>query len=115
MARWARNLPSWARVAKPSAIDSTLFLDTGETEAISLALELHIAAILIDERLGRIAAEARGIVAVGTLNILNTADLRGLVDFEDAIKRLQRTSFHMDSEMIRALLERVRARKAAGQ
>ena len=55
VAAWAHALPPWARVVRPNVIDSTLTLDSGETEAISLALELHLPAILIDERQGRIA------------------------------------------------------------
>jgi len=47
-----------------------LGLDPGETEDISLALELSIPAIVIDEKRGRLAAEKCGIAAVGTLNIL---------------------------------------------
>jgi len=54
--QWVRGLPAWGAVQKPSAIDSTLQVDAGEREAISLAREIHAAALLIDDRAGRLAA-----------------------------------------------------------
>ena len=72
--RWAASLPSWAKVQRPSRIAPGVALGAGETEAISLALELKISASLIDERKGRLAAEQRGILPVGTLNILDSAE-----------------------------------------
>jgi hypothetical protein len=89
-------------------------LGRGETEAISLAIELGIPAILIDEKRGRTAAKTRGLAPVGTLNILYSADLRGLLDFEQSVDRLRRTTFHADSKMVDALVREVRARKSAG-
>ena len=88
-------------------------LDPGETDAISLALELKIPAILIDERRGRLAAERCGISAMGTLNILEAADTRGLVDFEDAIARLRSTNFHVSDALIDALIAKRRTRRSS--
>lgn len=107
---WASSLPSWAKVQAPTYIDPTISLGTGETEAICLAVELKIPAILIDERKGRLAAEMRGIVPVGTLNILYTSHLRGLLDFEATIDRLRQTSFHLEPAIIEELIRKVRAR-----
>ncbi len=45
-------------------------LDSGEAEAIALALELHTAAILIDEKAGRSIANELKVPVVGTLAIL---------------------------------------------
>ena len=113
VAIWLAHMPDWILVRSPLGISPGLGLDPGETEAISLALELQIPAILIDERRGRLAAEKFGISAVGTLNILETAHTRGFLDFEDAIARLRQTSFHINSAIIDALIEKIRAHKDA--
>jgi len=68
---------------------------------------------LIDEREGRLAAEQRGILPVGTLNILDSADLRGLLNFEETVMRLRQTNFHIDPAIIETLIERVRTRKSS--
>jgi predicted nucleic acid-binding protein len=110
--RWAASLPSWARIQRPFQIDPAIALGAGETEAISLAIELKISAILIDERKGRLAAEQRGILPVGTLNILDSADLRGLLDFEEAVARLRKTNFHVEPALVEALILNARARRS---
>ena len=86
-------------------------MGAGETEAISLAVELGVLAILIDERKGRLAAEQRGLVPVGTLNVLDSADRRGFLDFQECVARLRQTSFYVDDALVETLLREARARK----
>jgi predicted nucleic acid-binding protein len=112
VSKWAEALPQWAKVITPTRIQQDIALGAGETEAISLALELTVPAILIDDWQGRLAAEQRGIIPVGTLNILETADRRGFLDFESAITRLRGTNFHVAPALIESLLAQVRARKS---
>lgn len=109
---WAANLPEWVEVVGPLRLDSSLELDAGETEAISLAMERNIPVILIDDRQGWRAAEARSIEPVGTINLLESADVHGLLDFEQAIVKLRGTNFRIDKNIVEAALERVRKRKA---
>jgi hypothetical protein len=45
-------------------------LDSGEQEAITLALELQADALLIDELKGRKAAKQHGLKIVGVLGVL---------------------------------------------
>jgi predicted nucleic acid-binding protein len=111
VAIWLSSLPQWAKIQAPLALQPNLGLDPGETEAISLAIELRLEAVLIDERAGRLVAEGRGITAIGTLAILNAADLHGLVDLEVAIQQLRRTNFHVDRATLDALIAQARARK----
>jgi len=112
VAAWLSNLPSWARIQAPQTVLPNLGSDAGETEAISLAVELGLESVLIDETAGRIVAEGRGITAIPTLTILNAADLQGLVDIEAAVERLRRTNFHVDPGTLEALLLKARLRKA---
>ena len=105
VAQWISALPAWAKVTALKSPALELGLDAGETEAISLAVELGIPAILVDERRRRVAALKQGVVAVGTLNVLEASDLRGLVEFEQAIDRLRNTTFHVDDSLLDKLVQ----------
>lgn len=109
---WLQNLPHWLRVVKVSHVDNTIQLGHGETEAISLAMEKRVSIVLMDERRGRAAAEARGLLPIGTLNILDLADERGLLDGVTALNELKRTTFRVDGELLDRFEARMMARKA---
>lgn len=51
-------------------------LDQGESEALSLAIEVNAEALLIDELAGRSFALQHGMPAIGTLGILSRAKVR---------------------------------------
>lgn len=108
---WLQNLPHWIRVVKVSHVDDTIQLGHGETEAISLAVEKQVFIVLMDERRGRAAAEARGLLPIGTLNILDLADERGLLDGVTALSDLKRTTFRADQELLDRFEARMMARK----
>ena len=80
---WALAPPAWLEEKHVMQIDSGLAaeLGAGEREAISLALELKADVLLIDERAGRLAAEAKHTGVAGTLAVLLQASLHGHVDF----------------------------------
>jgi predicted nucleic acid-binding protein len=59
----------------------------------------------------RVAAESRGLFTMGTITVLDLADVAGLLDFEDAASRLRATTFHIDSAVLDPVLAKVRARK----
>ncbi|HWB03113.1 MAG TPA: hypothetical protein VG796_08830 [Verrucomicrobiales bacterium] len=111
VAEWVAATPDWVRMMSAAALDPDIRLGAGETEAISLAIEMGLPAVLMDERKGRAAAESRGLIAVGTLNILDAADEAGLLDFEDCLRRLQRTNFRIEASLAEAFTERVRKRR----
>lgn len=73
----------WIKVKVPSEKDKTEqlkgYLDDGEAEAISLAIELKCELILIDERLGSKIAHQEGLNTIGLLGILIKAKKLGLI------------------------------------
>jgi predicted nucleic acid-binding protein len=84
--RQGNDLPDLARLpwivqrtpAMPPRYPGSIDLDAGEREAIALALELRCR-ILIDEKAGREVARRLGVGRTGTLGVLISAKLAGLV------------------------------------
>jgi predicted nucleic acid-binding protein len=111
VANWLLRHPEWLTVEKVERLDQTIQLGQGETEAISLAVERKISIVLMDERRGRSAAETRGLLAVGTLNILDLADERGLLDGVAMLEALKQTTFRADSELLDRFEACMKARK----
>jgi len=109
---WAQSPPSWLTISAPvSRLASTAQLDLGEAQAISLAKELNIPAILIDERLGSTIARREGLVPLPTLAILERAAEKNLIDLPTFLTKLLQTNFRVPAAHIRAALLRDAARK----
>jgi predicted nucleic acid-binding protein len=104
--KWVLSLPGWVEVHTAPSVDLTLQLGAGESEAITLALALKADVLLMDERKGRREALARGLAVTGTLNILDAAAERGMIDLRETISRLRQTSFRASPGLIREILER---------
>jgi predicted nucleic acid-binding protein len=111
---WARQLPPWVEVREVFfQPDSTLDgLGPGEREAIQLAERESADLLLMDERLGVRLAQQHGLAVTGTLGILVQAAVRHLVDMDEAIQRLQRTTFRCTPEMYERARRRVREETA---
>ena len=110
--RWAKLPPSWLLISAQSPgsiLDPEL--DPGEAEALALAVELHAAAILIDERKGRRVANSQGFRTLGTITVLELAAEQNLLDLSDMLHSLGQTSFHCSKEIIEAALQRDAARR----
>jgi uncharacterized protein len=110
---WARSLPAWAAVQAPKTLDLSLDVDAGELEAICLAREIKAAAVLMDDRAGRAAAIHCGLAVIGTIGLLEQASVRGILELPDTMERLRNTNARLDPELVRAALERDKARKQA--
>lgn len=81
-------------------------LDQGESEAITLAIDLKADRILLDERDGRKIAKSLGLKVTGVLGILLRAKQEGdLSSFPDAIDALIRTAgFRISPELLAKVL-----------
>lgn len=111
--RWVEAPPpAWLKIIAPVArLASTATLGNGEADALSLAKELQIAEVLIDERRGTNIARREGLFPVPTLAVLERAAADGLIELPSALDRLQQTNFRVPINLIQAALERDRIRK----
>jgi predicted nucleic acid-binding protein len=88
-------------------------LPLGEAAAIALATFLHADLLLMDERRGVSVAERHGLRVTGTLGVLDLAAERELVDFAQAIRELERTTFRRPVRVLNALLAKHQQRREA--
>ena len=101
----------WIEVQEVSSQLSVLLLqqvlDQGESEAITLAVDLKADRILLDERDGRKIAKSLGLKVTGVLGILLRAKQEGdLSSFPDAINALIKTAgFRIAPELLAKVLE----------
>ena len=108
--KWADALPKWVAVQSPEHLQTGLDVDRGELEAISLAREIHAAAVLMDDLAGRRAATQCGLAVVGTVGLLEEAANRGLIDLPSVMGQFQTTNVRLDAKLIQAVLQRHQAR-----
>jgi predicted nucleic acid-binding protein len=110
--QWAEAPPEWLQIkAASAALPITSPLDPGEAEAISLAIEMHAGAVLVDEKKGRRIAKSHGLATLGTLTVLELAAQRNLLDLKTSLAALQQTTFRISQPLIDAALKRDAQRK----
>ncbi len=100
---WIAQPPAWLTVHPDPThlLNETAALGAGEAAAITLAWQNREASSLImDEKRGRAVAKSLGLPVTGLLAILVSAARSGLVDFEDALLRLQASGFRLSSVLI---------------
>lgn len=104
---WIENPPKWLSIVNVGdRSDADLEpLDAGEKAAIILAERQAANLIVIDDGLARKIARNRGLRVTGLLGLLNDAAQQDLVNFPDAIYRLQQTTFFASDKLIQSLLE----------
>jgi predicted nucleic acid-binding protein len=110
---WVQSRPAWLKVQAPVTLDQSLNVDRGELEAICLAKEIGATIILLDDRVGRVAAIRYGLAVTGTLGVLELAARRGWIDLANIVAKLQQTNARLDPELLRAALARENARRQA--
>ncbi len=83
-------------------------LDPGESEALALAVEVGVSAVLIDESAGRRMARQLGLLPIGVLGVLIRAKPRGLVpEVVPLLDRLRSELGFFISDQLRAEVQRL--------
>lgn len=108
--RWIANPPAWLQIVNTPETSPAAGLHKGEAAAIALAVSLSADLLLMDDRRGVLAAERQGIRVTGTLGVLDIAADRGLIDFAEAIQRLETTTFRKPPVLLQALLDKHKRR-----
>lgn len=81
-------------------------LDPGESEAITLARELAVEGLVIDERAARRKAQAVGLRVIGTLGVLLLAKSNGhLAELKPWLDQLRRENFHLSDALYAQALQ----------
>jgi predicted nucleic acid-binding protein len=103
---WIADPPSWLQIAPTPSFEIPTFakLDIGERAALALAMSRQADIILMDDRRGVAAAQAQGLVSIGTLGLLDQAASRGLINFAAVAARLTTTNFRYPPQLLDALL-----------
>ena len=82
------------------------FVDEGEAEAITLALEVNAGILLIDDRDARDLAKKLGLQVMGTLGVLALAKYRGLIqEAKPIIDELIKSGFWISKKILEKFLK----------
>ena len=110
---WIANPPSWLKVVnlRTSVAAALSYLDIGEAEAITLALEQPGTLLLMDDRHGAVEARKQGLEVVGTLAVLDRAAAHGWIDLQEMFRRLRASTFRSPLRLMALMLEDDAVRK----
>jgi predicted nucleic acid-binding protein len=105
----------WIRVDETRVVGAKRLAEatgvhTGEAAAILLA-RVNKALLLIDDKMGRTAAELLGVRCIGTIGVHLLALRGGIVtleDFEASLNGLIDSGFRIDATLYRAVLQKAR-------
>lgn len=103
---WAKSPPNWLDIASPITVIEGHRLGKGEREALSLAGELGAHLLLLDDRKAIAIARRMNLSTVGTLNVLELAAHRRLIDLHEVVAKLGRTTFRCRATVIEEILRR---------
>lgn len=113
---WAKGLPLWVEVIpteRPAPYAAGV--DVGEAAAISISLTLNADLLLLDDRPARAEARRLGLAVTGLLGVLVAASVRGLVEIEVVLGRLQyETNFRLTHDLAEQVMSQVRMRRRTG-
>ncbi|MEH2233157.1 MAG: DUF3368 domain-containing protein [Nostoc sp.] len=105
---WIAQPPSWLEIQTTTSLLPNLSnkLGIGEQETISLAVQLNAALIILDDMDARQAAIKQGLNVTGLLGVFYRAGTQDMIDFPNAISKLQLTTFRASSALIQSFLDR---------
>ena len=103
-----RALP-WLTIQAPEELDKVLAaadLGAGEKEVLALGTELPAAVLILDERLGRLHAEALKLTFTGTIGILLRAKVEGRIPrIDHLLEHLGLLGFRLSARTRAAILK----------
>jgi predicted nucleic acid-binding protein len=103
-----RALP-WLTIQAPEELDKVLAaadLGAGEKEVLALGTELPAAVLILDERLGRLHAEALKLTFTGTIGILLRAKVEGRIPrIDHLLEHLDLLGFRLSARTRAAILK----------
>jgi uncharacterized protein len=108
---WMGHCPPWLTIEPVTYPHLLASLHKGETAALQLALQMGIAAVLMDEFDGRATARRLGLLPIGTVGVLERMAELGIIELPAAITKLRQTNFFISPEFLDAALERDRRRR----
>jgi predicted nucleic acid-binding protein len=103
---WIESRPDWVEITTDPGefLPETSGLGAGEASAITLAWNHRTEALLIlDDRAARSLADAMGLHITGVGGIIVAAARMGFLDFEQALKGIQQTSFRLGDAIVKEL------------
>jgi predicted nucleic acid-binding protein len=104
------ELPKFLRVVAVKDKDflefGTSSLGPGESEVLTLAVELNADGVIIDEKKGRREAKKLGLKVLGTLGLLLLAKKGGLIDdLENMVNKIVENGFYISDSKIKEVLD----------
>ena len=103
-----RALP-WLTIQAPEGLDKVLAaadLGAGEKEVLALGTQVPGVVLILDERLGRLHAEALKLTFTGTMGILLRAKLEGRIPrIGSLVEHLDRLGFRLSARTRAAVLK----------
>ena len=103
-----RALP-WLTIQAPEGLDKVLAaadLGAGEKEVLALGTQVPGAVLILDERLGRLHAEALKLIFTGTMGILLRAKVEGRIPrIGSLVEHLDRLGFRLSARTRAAVLK----------
>lgn len=101
----------WLKVSRAEVVEVPIELDKGEVAALSLAKNMGLGEVLMDEASARMAARLLGLTPRGTIFVLLKALERGEMDFDlflESLNELIRYGFRLKEEVYIEVVRRAR-------
>lgn len=100
---WIASPPNWVRIRNPrhTYLPRLSGLGKGEIAAIALAIEEQADAVLMDDREAIREGKSLNLNVFTTLSVLEIAAIQNLLNFEETLDELSKTSFRMPPDDVK--------------